>query len=1599
MRLLHVEADGEFSLVEFVGKDIPRYAILSHTWGADDEEVTFKDLIEGTGQDKTGYRKLTFCSKQALYDNLSFFWIDTCCIDKSSSAELSEAINSMFRWYQAAVKCYVYLSDVSITSLGGNNQSLQKSKWFTRGWTLQELIAPTYVDFFSLEGEQIGDKSSMVQEIQQITGIPVSALQGRPLSQFGVDERLSWTEKRETKREEDAAYCLLGLFDIHMPLIYGEGREKAKARLQNKINKNSHAQLSALSSQSLFMEPSSRDHASSSSAVPHGRGSDSIEQSNITTLINTCESVLEQLKTHDGTDILSLPEEKTRDESQGLISTFVKDGSGGVFPNRGNYSSHVEMVQSALQIIYSVAPSTDARLLFQHSTVLDNYINGRVTLCNYGDLLTLSVGQIMNQGEYANAQESLQFLLDILREVTLRSQRAVDDWLHVRTFHERYNVTQYYDKQISSRLEGTCNWVFSHHAYRSWISESYTEKAARILWICAPAGYGKTVLCARLIEHLREMQSIPVVYFFASPHAQSGGEPSFIIRSWISQLARLDPDVLELVQRHSEVGQRASESTVWSLFGSIVSKNRHYIFVLDGFDEYSRLDDRRTEFLQKLKEATKRSISRVLITSRDETDIKAELSPSEPLDVGNVMLRCKISIEDVRHDISHFSRSVVDKKLPNKDDGLRKDLAEQLAEKCGGMFLWIKLQQDQLRSSKNLKQLQNIVRNMPIGLNKTYERNWQVIQTQSPEEQSRALAILRWSTFALRPLSVSEITEALVVELGDDGTALQWDELPDNIDDDYINNEIVDICGALVEVRSGTSGGGAGYRTIHLIHPSVREFLLFTLSHNPVNTSQLHFGIGKTPEQAEHHEYLAKICLGYLSCKDVWQQPTTQKAAEHRYKFISYAANNWHSHVIAAGESSQEMLRLVKEFLSPKNEGFTQWREYIESPDWTLDSEQEENYNTATPLYYAALLNLPTSMEYIWREDKTQLNKVGGEFGTPLQAVCFRGHDSAFKLLVGWGADPDIKGGIYCVPINAAIAGRNRSMVKDLIQMGVSYTIQDSMGQTPLYIAAKSGDYDAVCWLIEAGAELTTVNKYGLTPLHPAASYGHLEVVKLLLEKGADLTVADDEGNTPLVSAASSGHFEIVELLLEKGAIITVTNENGWTPLISAASSGHLEIVRLLLEKGADLTAVNENGWTPLGLAANYGHSEVVKLLLEKGADLTVADKEGWKPLNAAASLGHLGTVKLLLEKGADIMSTNNSGWTSLNLAASHGQLKTVEFLLEKGVDAEASSVDNWTPVLSAACNGHLEVVKLLLEKGADMTAVNKYGWTALNLAAGNNRLEVAKFLLEKGADIAIGNNDGSTPLIIASKKGHLGVVTLLLERGADPTVADERAWTPLDAAAHYDHIEVVQLLVNSGINVNGLDSPYGTVLGLLAFKGYTEILKTAYQRYGGNTQLIDSHGRTPLHLAIRGGHLDTVLYLISLGVGPTTEDAKGDGLLSYASSGGSLEVLSAVLREYPKSLAQTKNWSRLHWACKSGNPEIVKKLIDEGYRSECVTVSQPQSSWDPASIAIFHGHEKMLEELPASYRSLLSAGADVVQSVGKLHGDSWCDGCFHVSQ
>ena len=243
-------------VIDFRDDEATEYAILSHRW-IDSTEVDCEEMIDLAKMDREeqdevrgrlGYKKIVDTCKQAKQDGYEWVWVDTCCIDKRSSAELSEAINSMYRWYANAKACYAYLHDVDGPSFPTkpDDEKYPKSKgrpeWFSRGWTLQEMIAPNDVQFFNKDWQPIGDKKGLAQTLEWITKVPKDVLiDGLEENRLCVAQIISWAANRTTTRVEDRAYSLMGLLDVNMPMLYGEGK-KAFRRLQLEIIRSSNDQ-------------------------------------------------------------------------------------------------------------------------------------------------------------------------------------------------------------------------------------------------------------------------------------------------------------------------------------------------------------------------------------------------------------------------------------------------------------------------------------------------------------------------------------------------------------------------------------------------------------------------------------------------------------------------------------------------------------------------------------------------------------------------------------------------------------------------------------------------------------------------------------------------------------------------------------------------------------------------------------------------------------------------------------------------------------------------------------------------------------------------------------------------------------------------------------------------------------------------------------------------------------------------------------------------------------------------------------------------------------------------------------------------------------
>ncbi|KAI1170878.1 ankyrin repeat-containing domain protein [Nemania sp. FL0916] len=976
------------------------------------------------------------------------------------------------------------------------------------------------------------------------------------------------------------------------------------------------------------------------------------------------------------------------------------------------------------------------------------------------------------QADFHNA------LADMQRQLDNDIRKGIDDWLNA------YDTRSMYEVSHRKRLDGTCDWILDRHEFLEW--ESSASDDPMILWIRGPAGYGKTILCSRIVEHL--MSDAHPAYFFFSSELRSREDPFAVMKSWISQVMMHNQYAFDLVRGKWEVteGRTASRSDIEELFTTIVQEIPKCMFVVDGLDECSARDNDRAihhgdtllDFLKSTTKIIAKSSSRLLIVSRNEREIREGLVDSET-DFHCQLVELQINPEDVKLDVTQFSQNIVKKKLANKSEADRQELVQRIVDRCESMFLGVQLLEPDIRGGKNLKQLRRVIDEAPNKLDRIYDRNWERIENRK-ESKRRAFSILRWAVFALRPMTVSEITEALLLE-DEDATTLDYTELPDAIDEFYIKTEILELCESLIEIRQAELGSNLDCATIHLSHFSVRQYIL---SHLPVRLGEAIANEQlQSSYEAMQNNVLARACLRYLNHREVWDDTQTQEESNPMIRaFRNYAANSWYKHVNHGNAGSKDIFRLINSFFYPGNENWESWRRHSEATFQDLMIQYEGTLNSGNSLFYASLLGLSETVSYLIEVAGLDVNYVDLSNRTALLAASTK----------GW-----LQG------------------VTELLRRGASINVKSNKERGPLYAAAHGGHAEVVKLLLDKGADVSMTNYGGWTPLNVAADCGHIEVVKILVENGADLSIPSNEGWTPLNLAADSGHVEVVKLLLDKGVDLAISNNYGWTPLHSAADSGHTDVVKLLLESGADLSISTNKGWTPLNLAAHNGHTEVVRLLLENGADLSISNVKRWTPLNSAADSGHTEVVELLLENGADSSIPNKYGLTPLTSATYRNHVETVKLLVEKGANMNVNitfksvfpgrfRASELPPLFRASEEGHTEIFKFLLGKGAGSPTGHNANWTPLLWAANEGLGKSVSMLLEQEqVDPDFREGGGRTALSWAAAKGWVDVIKFLLaDERVDRNSRDKAGLTPLQWAARKSRGEAVSLLVKNGCSL-----------------------------------------------------------------------------------------------------------------------------------------------------------------------------------------------------
>jgi ankyrin repeat protein len=486
------------------------------------------------------------------------------------------------------------------------------------------------------------------------------------------------------------------------------------------------------------------------------------------------------------------------------------------------------------------------------------------------------------------------------------------------------------------------------------------------------------------------------------------------------------------------------------------------------------------------------------------------------------------------------------------------------------------------------------------------------------------------------------------------------------------------------------------------------------------------------------------------------------------------------------------------------------------------------NGDEETPLYCASKEGKLQIVKKLV-DGGAKLNLLGGQAltrSTALYRACLRGHVEVVQCLLGYGADPTIRGSRGWTTLHTVSKKEVAEVLLDkhpeLLHMTNTY------GSTPLVIAAQDGHDDVVALFLERGANAWLQNESGSSSIHRAAAAGHFKVIKLLVEhkKGVNPNMKKKNGATALHMAAFYGRAEVVKYLMDKVDDINADSAEYGSPLSAAAISAGNNISRLhphpskwfhvceiLIDRGADVNSRGGPYHSPLQAAAQFGHLELARLLFDKGADQNITGSQHGTALNAAILGEHEEVIELLLDKGAD-PNMAVDGTPPLQAAIETGDVNIVKILLKSGrghrVNPDIAFKDDETAIWVAAQKGMRAVVEGLIEAGASLSGNTRPGKTLMTYAMGLNNKAVVEYLLsvakDRNIDINEKNGAGQAPIHLAVQKGCPGWVKMLWEQGANLDVKDSMGRTPLILAIGKASRDVINELLEDGADPGKLD-------------------------------------------------------------------------------------------------------------------------------------------------------------------------------------------------
>ncbi|QYS98021.1 ANK_REP_REGION domain-containing protein [Trichoderma simmonsii] len=1064
---------------------------------------------------------------------------------------------------------------------------------------------------------------------------------------------------------------------------------------------------------------------------------------------------------------------------------------------------------------------------------------------------------------------------------------------------------------------------------QDWISAS-----KQTLFCQGIPGAGKTfqmaILVNYLVEKYRDDNTVGVAYLYYNFKRQQEQEVDRMIATLIKQLAQNSspfPEVVhQLRDRHTPMRSRPFLKELSDTLTSLIQSFSRVFILIDALDEGN--DSDRTRLLGEIFNLQEKTSLNFFVTSRPINDIAADFKSS-----------ISREISPTQHDVFQFLNARMSE-LPQfvRDDiTLQTEVKTAIYSAIGGMFLVAQLYINALAGRRAPASLRATLKDLHQAssssssdssaiLNEAYEKSMERIQQLKGDLPRDGLLILSWIVKSRRRMKLTELQEALAVEVGT--LKLNEDNIP-------VVEHIIQACASLVVIEGDT---------LELVHYTAQEYF-----ERPNN---------KWMEKA--HENIINICITYLSFSVFRDAPCIScedmdRRIENNHLY-SYATKHWAYHANEALEQGLEVSKVI-EFL-----GYGQirgsWYQDLLYGHTRFDPKFIPTNLTA--LHVAAFFGMHDVVVGLLEkgEDPDAQDSL---LRMPIWWAAWNGHVKVIQPLLEVTTFWETRDVEYGLTTLLAAAMRGYEAIAELLLGKYHINFTSSKGWTSLSLALHHGHKSLAELFIKRGADIEAISSSCQTPLAIAAIEGHLDAVEWLVEKGANIEAQDVRNRTPLMLATIGKHENVVRYLLEKTANMEAMDDRNQTPFTKCFQENLNSMTELFVRNGVNLNIIMSNNYTPLTFAINNGDENIVKFLTENGAHLDSEDGYDMTPLIAAIDRKNKDMIELLIEKGAGLeVKGCSSGDTPLIFATRQNYRDIVKLLIQKGAYLEAQDdVYGSTALNIASFSGFTDIIQLFIENGASVDAENGAGNTALSVAALGGHSKAMQLLLDHNANVETKNNGGATPVSLAAQYGKRRAVQLLIDYNADIETKDDIGHTPLSHATLNGHVTVIQLLIYNNANIETEDNQGMTPLYIAIIAGNATAIQLLLNN-NANIEAKSTNGVTPLYIAVITGNITTIQLLLDNNANVDTKDINGLTPFALTVMNKASAPVNLLIFRRPSIAEGFEKYTASGQAAAIGDAAIMQLLLDNNSNIE----TEDTNGITPLNLATINGYTAAIQLL-----------------------------------